>query len=252
MNASPKRSGRLFVFLLSTLLCSHPAHAQETTNVYWNFSSFGTPALGMIAGLTTAFSCGNAGSLSFNATSASSGYVTAAGFAASGGNSAYLTARTGTFNAAISTYYLLSLTLSSAAGTPCKVTDISFGSRQTGTGPTKLALYESSDGHNFSADGSVLNVNTSSTWAAEDFSGIAISLPDDGSTVYFRIYGSDGLGSAGSGNWRIDDLAVTVVTVPEPSTLALATLASLPGLITLWRRRIRPSPHEIAHRTTLV
>lgn len=238
MNASPIKSGRLIVILFSMLCSGHPVQAQKITSVYWNFSSSNTPTSGAIAGLTPVFSYGNAPSLSFSTTSASSGYTTAAGFAASGGNNAYLTARTGAFNAGTSSYFSVSLSLSPAAGTACKVTDVSFGSRQTSTGPTRLALYESTDGANFSSAGSVLNVSTSSTWAAEDFSGIAISLPDDGSTVYFRIYGSDGLGTAGSGNWRIDDLAVTVETVPEPSTLALAALASLPGLVALWRRRI--------------
>jgi hypothetical protein len=238
MNASPIRSGRLIVILFSMLCSGHSLQAQKITGVYWNFSSSNTPTSEAIVGLTPAFSYGNAPSLNFYATSVSSGYTTAAGFAASGGNNALLTARTGPFNTDTSSYFSLSLSLSPAAGTGYKVTDISFGSRQTGTGPTRLTLYESADGANFSSAGSVLNVSTNSAWAAEDFSGIAISLPDDGSTVYFRIYGSDGLGNAGNGNWRIDDLAVTVETVPEPSTLALATLASLPGLIASWRRRI--------------
>lgn len=237
-NNSPIKTGRLVAILLSTLLCGHSVHAQATTNVYWDFSNSGTPTSGVVDGLTPAFSYGNAGSLNFNTTSASSNYVSAAGFAASGGNSAYLTARTGAFSTANSSYFLLSLSLSPAAGTACKVTDISFGSRQTGTGPTKLALYTSTDGSNFSPAGSVLNVSASSTWAAEDFSGLAISLPDDGSTVYFRIYGSDGVGSAGTGNWRIDDLTATLLTVPEPSALALTPLAGLLGLILLRRRWI--------------
>jgi hypothetical protein len=235
-NYSPEKTGRLVVLLLSALLCGHSVHAQATTNVYWNFSSSGTPTSGVIDGLTPALSFGNATWLSYNTTSASSGYATAAGFSASGGNNAYLTAHTGTFSTVNSSYFLLSLSLSPAAGTAYKVTDISFGSRQTGTGPTKLALYKSTDGSNFSPAGTTLNVSPNSTWVAEDFSGLAISLPDDCSTVYFRIYGSDGSGIAGTGNWRIDDLAATLMTVPEPSILVLAPLAGLLGLLLLRRR----------------
>jgi hypothetical protein len=180
----------------------------------------------LIPGLATpTLSYGNAGTLSFNNSSASSGYTTAAGFAASGDINATLAAKSGAFNLNSSSYFAFTLSLGAAAGISYNITDISFGSRQTSSGPTTLALYESKDGFNSDIHSlGNLTVATTSTWAAEDFPGIQISLPDNNTSIAFRIYGSGG-SSASSGNWRIDDFAITVVAVPEPPTFALL----LPG-----------------------
>ena len=180
--------------------------------------------------------------MSFNATSPSGSYTTAAGFLASGGTNAAVIAKTGALNTAFggSTYLGYDLSLSAASGVSYNITDVSLGSRQTGTGPTTLSLYDGTDG--FTSTSNLLSsvtVATTSTWTADDFAGISVSLPNDGSTVSFRIYGSGGTGNAGTGNWRTDDLAVALMSIPtpEPSTLALVTVGGLSCLFRLRHRR---------------
>jgi hypothetical protein len=224
------------------ILClGYATGAQTINNVYWDFSNpsgADQPTSGAISGLTTSLSFGNAASLSYNNTSPSGGYTTHAGFAASGDNNAYVAARPGAFDLTTNTYFSFNLSLAASAGTAYSITDISLGSRSTSTGPSSLALYFSQDNSSFSAVGSAQAVNQDSGWAAVDFSGAAIALPNDGSTVYFRLYGSGG-SSTSSGNWRIDDLAVTltsVAAVPEPATLTLAIIGGMACFFALRRK----------------
>jgi MYXO-CTERM domain-containing protein len=55
----------------------------------------------------------------------------------------------------------------------------------------------------------------------------------EGATVTFRLYGYGGTGSptAGTANWRIDDMTVTATTtaVPAPGAIALLGVAGLVG-----------------------
>lgn len=238
MNSRVNKLGGALLSAVLLLAGICPSPAETTTNVYWDFSGPAgpdKPTLGTISGLTTAFSFGNAASLNYNASSSSSSYTTAAGFTASAGTNAYVAVRTGAFDIGTNTYFSFSLSLSLITGTSYTISDVSLGSRSTGSGPTSLALYSSTDGSSFSAVGSPLAVNQDNNWAAADFSGILIALPNDGSTVYFRLYGT-GSSSASSGNWRIDDLAVTMVSVPEPSTVALAMLGGVACLFSFRRK----------------
>ena len=233
-----KQITRGCVLVFSAFLVGYSAGAQTTTNVYWDFSNPSgpdQPTSGTISGLATSFSFGNAASLKYENASSSSGYITQAGFAASGDTNAFVAARKGEFDLATNTYFSFSLSLDTGAETAYSITDVSLGSRSTASGPVGLGLYFSTDDANFSAVGSSLAVNPDGNWAAADFSGANISLPNDGSTVYFRLYGSGG-SSTSSSNWRIDDLAVTISPVPEPSVFALSLLGGatlLPG----FRRR---------------
>lgn len=240
MNSRFNKLGGVVLSAVLILAGLSSGHAQTTNKVYWDFSNAAGPSIpnsGTFSGLTTTFSIGNA-SYGYNSSVASSGYVNAAGFAASGDTNAYVNkAQTGALDLANSAYFSFSLSLSSSAPNVYDVTDISFGSRQSGTGPLKISLYESTDNISFSQIGLTLNVNTNSSWASEDFAGISVSLPNDDSTAYFRIYGSDGVGTAGNTNWRIDDLAVTMVSVPEPSTVALAMLGGAACLFVFRRKR---------------
>jgi hypothetical protein len=57
-------------------------------------------------------------------------------------------------------------------------------------------------------------------------------------TVYLRIQLVSGGGDSTVGDYLIDDLSAYVVPVPEPSTIALVSVAGLVGLSVLRRRQI--------------
>lgn len=235
--------------MVLVILLAGVSSRSQTTSIYWNFTTgLASPTSGSLPGLATpTLSFGNAGTLSFNNSSPSAGYTTAAGFAASGDTNATLAARSVAFSLANSSYFTFAMILAPTAGSSYTVTDISFGSRQTSSGPTALALYESNDGFNADVHSlGTLTVATSGLWVAEDFSGIKISLPDNSTSVAFRIYGSGGT-SAAAGNWRMDDLAVTVAAAPEPMTLALAVTG---GLAVFCRLRFKSFSQRDNNSTT--
>jgi hypothetical protein len=212
----------------------------QTNNIYWDFTS-ASPVSTPITGLTTpTISQGNNHGTTtlISTTSASTAYTTSAGFSNSATDNAGAAAFTGVLNTGTSTYFATSLTLGPSAGASLTLTDVSFGSRSTGTGPTTFSLYDSTD--NFATVFNLVATTTepaNSVWAADDFGSLAITLPDDGSTLSFRIYGSGGTGSAAANtaNWRIDDLALSV---PEPSTFALVGLGlGASGLFFIRRRK---------------
>ncbi|HEY4415557.1 MAG TPA: PEP-CTERM sorting domain-containing protein [Verrucomicrobiae bacterium] len=240
---------KAFIFNLitiATLICSQSSKAGTTNTVYWNFNT-AAPTSGVFSGLTvSSLSQGNNHGTTtlISTTSASSGYTTAAGFTASGtGNAGAAVFTNAPFSTATSTYFQFDVSLSAAAGAAYQVSqiyDISLGARATSTGPQLLSLYSSTD--DFTSDFTSiasLSIPNNSAWVARDFSNIAISLPEDGSTVSFRIYASNGVGNATSGtaNLRIDDLSFTVSSVPEPSTIALATMGGLACLMAVRRKR---------------
>jgi hypothetical protein len=235
---------KLFWFLglgIMQLTSGFSVKAGLTNAIYWNFSAGGaSPTSNSFGGLTvSSLSQSNSGAsvTLLNASSPSSGYSTAAGFAASGGTNAEIVARVGALNmgASGSAYFAFNLSLSAASTLSYDVTNISLGSRSTGTGPQLLSLYDSSDGFASSSLLSSVSVAANSTWAGVSFNDLSVSIPNDSSTVSFRIYGSNGTGSNSSSvNWRIDDLGVAlspVSSVPEPST---ADLSILGGLFCFW------------------
>jgi hypothetical protein len=218
----------------------------QADSVYWNFSPSGqpqsSPSSNPFAGLTvSAFSQNNNNGTTapFTTTSASSAYTTAAGFTASGSTNIGAAVLAGALSTSTSTYLAFSLSLDSSSTLSYTLTDISFGSRSTGTGPQTLSLYVSTDGFtsDFTSLGSVSAANNS-TWAAKDFSGLSLSVPNDDSTLSFRIYGSGVVGTptAGTATWRVDDVGVTLVPVPEPSILALCGLG-FAGLLIVRRNK---------------
>lgn len=232
---------KLILTSLCCCLVSLSAKAGLTNAVYWNFSASGVqPLSNSWAGLTVSgLSQGNNNgtTIILTPTSASSSYTTTAGFANSGSTNAGAAAFTGAINTSSSTYFQVSLDLDLSSPS-LVITNFSFGSRSTSTGPQLLSLYSSSDGFvsdfNFVASVSAAN---NSSWAALDMGILSIDLVA-GSTTYFRLYASAGTGSpmAGTANWRIDDLgiALTTAAVPEPSTIALRAVTATSGIV---RRR---------------
>jgi uncharacterized protein YgbK (DUF1537 family) len=243
----------LKLYLLSTVVAATGFGLTafgQTNNIYWDFNNATTaaaPSSGVFTGLTTPIlSQGNNNGTTalLTTTSASTAYTTAAGFSNSGTTNAGAAARTGALvtGASGSAYFATSLTLGPSSPSSYTLTDISLGSRQTSTGPQLLSLYESTD--NFATVSTfveAISILNNSVWTAHDFSGLSIAIPNDSSTLSFRIYGSAGTGStsAGTANWRIDDLAMTLVTtvVPEPSTLALLGGGGAVASLFVFRRR---------------
>lgn len=233
---------KLFAVACIVAAVSFSSHAGDINAVYWNFSPSGqpqsSPTSNSFSGLTvTSFTQGNNNGTTapFSTTSASSGYTTGAGFASSGSTNIGAAVFAGALDTSTSTYFGFSLSLSSSSTLSYTISDISFGSRSTSTGPQTLSLYVSTDG--FTSDFSFVNslsAANNSTWAAKDFSSLSLNLPNDDSTLSFRIYGSGVVGTptAGTATWRLDDVSVTLAAVPEPSVLALCGLGMAGLLIT--------------------
>ena len=184
------------------------AYNQSTFS--WNFGtdvsnanpSSGTPVGGLtISGISQGNNNGTTTLLT--AVSVSGTYA-----GASGQFNAGAAARVGALNTAANGSAYFEFTLTPNAGQTVSVTNINFGSRSTGTGPQAYAIRTSLDGYSSdAATGTLLN---NSTWALFNNSTSIASAA--GAAVTIRIYGYNGAGSpvAGTANWRIDDLSVTV------------------------------------------
>ena len=150
-----------------------------------------------------------------NSTSASSGYT-----AATGGNNAGAAARAGSLNTASNGSAYFEFTITPNSGVQATIKEISFGSRETSTGPKNFTVRSSFD--NYTSDIFIGTLLANSTWALKS-SGTALSeLIDLSQSRTFRIYGYNGAGSpsANTANWRIDDLKIMgyVKSVPQLST----------------------------------
>ncbi|MDR3456594.1 MAG: PEP-CTERM sorting domain-containing protein [Verrucomicrobiae bacterium] len=134
---------------------------------------------------------------------------------------------------------------------------ISYDQVGSSTGPKTYTLQYSTDGSSYIAFGSSYSVLSSPGWNPNTASGSAgesftfdlssLSALDNLATAYFRVVdlsattgGAIGGGNVGtSGTDRIDNFAVvgSVIAVPEPSTLVLASLGGLGCLFALRRKR---------------
>lgn len=137
-------------------------------------------------------------------TSASTGYT-----GASGGNNAGAAARTGSLNTNTNGSAYFEFTITPNQGYKVELTNISFGSRSTGTGPQTYTLRSSID--NYTTDIFTGTISNSGTWALTANSSALNVLIDLNQSVTFRIYGHNGTGSPGANtaNWRIDDLKLS-------------------------------------------
>jgi hypothetical protein len=191
--------------------------------VYWNFNT-ATPTSGTngdyaswtFGPLTQGNNLGT--TTLFTSISASSGYTNPFGVVASGTTNAGAAARTGVFSAASNAFFEVQVVVPS--NTTTSITNISFGSRSTGTGPAAYSIRSSADG--FAADVATNALTTNSTWAM-NVAPVAIALSNGTNTV--RIYGYAGSGNASSNtaNWRIDDLTLALAAgvgpTPTPPTI---------------------------------
>jgi autotransporter-associated beta strand protein len=200
--------------------------AGVTTNnftAYWNFGTTN----GNASATTTTGSGVTFGSVSqgnnngtttlLTTTTASSSYT-----GASGQFNAGAAARTGALNTGASGSAYFEFSITAGSGFTFSLTNMTFGSRSTGTGPQLASLLSSLDSYASALATNGLSAN--STWALVSPT-VAASTSTNG-TVTFRIYGSAGSGSAGANtaNWRIDDLNLFGYSVSDQPASGSGTL----------------------------
>ena len=204
---------RIFT-LLSIILLPFVTFA---LNVTWNFNT-ATPSSAAVPNLTvSALSQGNNNVSGVNPpllnASSPSTYS-----GASGTNNAGIAARIGTLNTGSSGSAYFEFTLTPSGSNTVNITGISFGSRSTSTGPTTFTVRTSID--NYGSDYALGTLG--STWAIQSTTPSIVSGVSTALTL--RIYGYNGAGGAvaGTANWRIDDLSLTLTVeaaVPAPVEL---------------------------------
>lgn len=147
----------------------------------------------------------------FGTTSASSGYTGASGTVNAG-----IAARAGALDLTAgsgSAYFEFSL--DTDAGYSLTITELTFGTRSTSTGPQAIALRSSADG--YVADLATTTFSNNSTWVLKSMLLSNYStIP--GSNITYRLYGYNGTGSPSTNttNWRIDDLNIYGYTTFAP------------------------------------
>ena len=205
---SPARLGLLAAAVLAM---SGAAQAQ----VYWDFGT-ANPTSGVPANVTiSAVSQGNNNGTTtmLSTSSTSSGYT-----GVSGTTNACAAARTGALVTGSSGSAYFEFTVTPNSGFSFTITSISFGSRETSTGPKAYTLRSSSD--SYASDLATGTLGANSTWVLKSNTGLSINRT---AATTYRIYGHSGTGtaSANTANWRIDDLSLavsaTAISVPSIS-----------------------------------
>ena len=216
------------VFVLIILVMPSVTSAQIT----WNFNS-STASSGTVSNLTVGAitQVNNNGSTTLinNGTPASSGYS-----GASGGNNGNFSAKTGSVNTGTSTYAQIVLT--PASNYSVRLTGLTWGNYSVSTsGPSTVAIYTSAD--NYAAPVATASVLQNSSWAllSPVFNAVAANK---GTALTVRIYAYGGTGSspsAGTANWRIDDLKLSVKALPVTETIFMSMkYASSPNAPSPW------------------
>lgn len=141
-------------------------------------------------------------------TSPSTGYS-----GASGNVNAGAAARVGALNTAANGSAFFELTVTPASGRSIRLNSLSAGFRSTGSGPTTFSVRTNLD--NYATTIGTGSIPTTSSWVLRTatLSGVIAGAQDQAVTI--RIYGHGGTGtvSAGTANWRMDDLAVNATQV---------------------------------------
>jgi phosphatidylserine/phosphatidylglycerophosphate/cardiolipin synthase-like enzyme len=201
--------------------------------VSWNFG-VSSPVAGPSAGLPVPHlvvsditSGNNNGSTTLlTASSASTGYT-----GASGGYNAGAAARVGVLNTGANGSASFEFTLTPDFASTVSLTAISFGTRSTSTGPQAYTLRSSLD--SYGADIAAGTIANNSVWTLKTHTGLNVES-GIGTAVTFRLFGYNGSGSASAGttNWRIDDLSITVqVTVVGDPGSGIGTASISPSLL---------------------
>lgn len=178
------------------------------TEYVWNCSSATTPTSGTNSNITTGtwIQGNNNGSTTLITTGSPS-----AGYAGSSGTSNFgLAARTGAINTGTNGSAFVEISFTPAPGYSLSISSVSFGSRSTGTGAALASIRTSLDNYGSTVASNALS--TGGNWQL-----ISPSMPTAISggqsvAITLRIYGSNGSGnpSAGTANWRLDDIKIIV------------------------------------------
>jgi len=149
-------------------------------------------------------------------TSASTGYT-----GATGAGNAGVTAKAGpldyTVNATTGSAFY-EITLTPDAGYYLTISNISFGSRSTGTGPKKYSIRTSLNSYMTEVAGDTINSATS-VWGLRTRT-LAIT-GTVGTQIKLRIYGYLGAGAVSAINFRIDDIKITAAATLAPPAVTL-------------------------------
>ena len=132
------------------------------------------------------------------------------------------------FNPMSSAYY--QFTITPDAGYQVTLSDLSFGSRSTSSGPTELAIRTSADG--FVNNIATLSPSANSAWVLQtpSFTPITSSTP-----LTVRIYGyvpggSGSVGTTGAANWRIDDVSFEALVEAQAGCTGTPEAGSISAL----------------------
>lgn len=199
--------------------------AGRSGEVFWDFVQ-ATPTSVSPAGVVVGalVQGNNNGTTTMLTTSSASNYA-----GASGTWNAGAAARIGVLNTAAngSAYFEFTITPPTAG---VVIDAIAFGTRSTSTGPQAYTLRSSADGYAANLfSGSLLNT---STWVLKSHVGLSIGMT---SATTFRLYGHNGSGSASAGtaNWRIDDLRISLSAQAEAQPVPVITSATTAQAIAL-------------------
>ena len=129
---------------------------------------------------------------------------------------------------------------------------LSFDQDGSTTGPSTFQLAYSTDGTTYNNFGSTYVIPSGVVWTAGSanpagntsfaYDLSAVTALNNAPNVFFRIIDSSTTSIAGGtvgtgGTDRVDNFSVFVTPVPEPSTIALAVISGVAGLVAFRRRR---------------
>lgn len=175
--------------------------------VYWDFNTL-EPTSNCVPKVTVeAITRANGGSADLLSGDSPSSYVGASGL-----TNLQAAARAGELSTNDTTYF--EVTLLPDQGYRVRVTDLSFGTRSTATGPTAFCVRADTDG--FAANLALGSLVADKAWTSKQ-QAVDFCSAVAGEAVKLRLYGF-GCTGANAGNWRIDDLALQVCAVEAGTT----------------------------------
>jgi hypothetical protein len=212
--------------VLAGLMLLTGATQAQVTDTVWDMTA-ATPSASGTNVLGGSISSGNNNGTTTLLTSSSASNFSGA----SGGNNAGAAARTGVLNTGVSGSAYFEVTLTPQNGATLTLSEISFGSRRTSTGPQSYSIRTSDDA--YATDFATGALAASSTWGLITNSSLSFVFA---SPVTFRIYGYNGAGSASvnTANWRIDDWTFKTSTsgggdMTPPTLAAISPLSPANG-----------------------